>query len=41
MDTKKTQQKVSPDFIHGEQGVGIKEGIVWNVVASHVKQPWN
>lgn len=28
-----------PDLIHCEQSVGVEEGIVWDVIATQIKQP--
>ena len=41
VNTCKTQFALqdSPDFIHGEQRVGVEEGIVWDVIAAHIEQP--
>lgn len=30
----------SPDVIHCEQRVGVEEGIVRDVIASQIEQPW-
>lgn len=30
----------SPDVVHCEQRVGVEEGIVWDVIASQIEQPW-
>lgn len=30
-----------PDLVHCQQRVGVEEGIVWDVITTQIKQPWN